>query len=29
MEFEPEMVSGGLEITMVEPNRLDLSMHRT
>jgi hypothetical protein len=25
---EPEVVSGGLETTMVEPNRLDFSVYR-
>lgn len=28
MEYESEMMLGGLEITM-EPNRLDFSAHRT
>lgn len=29
MDYESEMMSGGLEITMVEPNRLNFSAHRT
>jgi hypothetical protein len=29
MEYEPEMMSGGLEITIVELNRWDFSVHRS